>query len=264
MPIKNSQENIIGRFIKTHNDRYDYSLVEYQGMKKKVKIICKKHGEFYQTVQHHIDGRGCTACNKGYVWTDYERQFVKDNYISKGSKYCAEHLKQGTKRIARLGNYLGLSKARIPFVIHPEIPRYFWSSLISNAQRRNIEIDIDCEYIWRLFLKQNKKCALTGWDIKINQKCSRNTASLDRIDSSKGYIEGNVQWLHKIVNKNKMDSKEIDFYKLCKDLYNYRKKDFEDEWSDTLVEALDDYNDTIIINGHRNLKNIDFNNIFQS
>ena len=31
------------------NSKYDYSLVEYKNNKKKVKIICGKHGIFEQT-----------------------------------------------------------------------------------------------------------------------------------------------------------------------------------------------------------------------
>ena len=41
-------------------------------------------------------------------------------------------------------------------------------------------------------------------------------ASLDRIDSSKGYIEGNVQWVHQNINmmKNKFDNQY--FIEMCK------------------------------------------------
>ena len=42
------------------------------------------------------------------------------------------------------------------------------------------------------------------------------TASLDRIDSSKGYVKGNVQWVHKDINKMKTDFEQSIFIKLCK------------------------------------------------
>ena len=38
------------------------------------------------------------------------------------------------------------------------------------------------------------------------------TASLDRIDSSKGYTEDNIQWVHKDVNQMKMDLPEQRFF----------------------------------------------------
>ena len=41
------------------------------------------------------------------------------------------------------------------------------------------------------------------------------SASLDRIDSKKGYTEENVQWIHKDVNSMKMDYNEDYFIKMC-------------------------------------------------
>jgi hypothetical protein len=40
-------------------------------------------------------------------------------------------------------------------------------------------------------------------------------ASLDRIDSSKGYIDGNVQWVHKEVNEMKMQATQNEFIEYC-------------------------------------------------
>lgn len=42
------------------------------------------------------------------------------------------------------------------------------------------------------------------------------TASLDRIDSSKGYVEGNVHWVHKDINIMKWDFPLETFIKMCK------------------------------------------------
>ncbi len=47
-----------------HSDRYDYSLSIYESSKKKVKIICKKHGVFEQAPYSHMDGVGCSLCAK--------------------------------------------------------------------------------------------------------------------------------------------------------------------------------------------------------
>lgn len=45
-----------------HNNKYDYSLVSYRGAHVKVTIICPIHGEFQQTPNNHILGKGCTSC----------------------------------------------------------------------------------------------------------------------------------------------------------------------------------------------------------
>lgn len=46
---------------------------------------------------------------------------------------------------------------------------------------------------------------------------------LDRIDSSKGYIEGNVQWVHKDVNMMKQNYSQKYFIEMCKKIYETNK-----------------------------------------
>lgn len=88
------------------------------------------------------------------------------------------------------------------------------------AKQRNIEFDLSIQYLWDLFLYQNRKCALTGIEIYFAKYATKNgmleqTASLDRIDSSKGYIKDNVQWIHKDIQRMKMDLSEEKFLDLC-------------------------------------------------
>jgi dUTP pyrophosphatase len=93
-----------------------------------------------------------------------------------------------------------------------------------SAKDRGLEFNITKEDIKLLFNKQDGKCALSG--IKLNIFHSRrkqidNDASLDRIDSSKGYINNNIQWVHKKVNIMKMNLDETTFIDLCKKIINY-------------------------------------------
>ena len=56
-------EMFISKSKKSHNNKYDYSLVDYDGTYDKVKIICPIHGEFEQKPCDHITGyRGCPKC----------------------------------------------------------------------------------------------------------------------------------------------------------------------------------------------------------
>ena len=54
---------------KKHNNKYDYSLVEYKTNKDKVCIICPEHGSFLQQASSHMRGVGCRTCGykKGTV-----------------------------------------------------------------------------------------------------------------------------------------------------------------------------------------------------
>jgi len=112
-----------------------------------------------------------------------------------------------------------------------EISRKYFSYVKLNAQKRNLIFKITIEYIWELFQKQNGKCVYTGIDLylpekgKIKKDRSSQTASLDRIDSSIGYIQGNVQWIHKDINKMKQDFSEEKFLNYIEQIYNYKIKD---------------------------------------
>jgi hypothetical protein len=60
----------------------------------------------------------------------------------------------------------------------------------------------------------NGQCALTGWDLSMGY--SDCTASFDRIDSSKPYEPGNVQWVHSMVNMCKNKYSQDKFISMCK------------------------------------------------
>lgn len=93
----------------------------------------------------------------------------------------------------------------------------YFSSLKRGADggkgRKPVYFDITIGYVAELLdVKQGGKCALTGLPISIKDK----TASLDRIDSSDGYREGNVQWLHKDINMMKRHYSQGYFVYLCR------------------------------------------------
>ena len=67
-------------------------------------------------------------------------------------------------------------------------------------------------------------CALTGQNLifaRTRKNMKTTTASLDRIDSNGIYEPNNVQWVHKPLNKMKMDLSQEDFIKWCKKVGDY-------------------------------------------
>lgn len=56
-----------------HNNAYDYSLVNYINNYTKVKIICPKHGLFYQTPNNHLAGDGCPKCMLSKQYLLYQK-----------------------------------------------------------------------------------------------------------------------------------------------------------------------------------------------
>lgn len=59
-----TKEEFIRRAKLTHGDSYDYSLVDYINSQTKVKIMCPKHGAFWQTPAMHVNGRSCPICGR--------------------------------------------------------------------------------------------------------------------------------------------------------------------------------------------------------
>ena len=62
-----------------HNNKFDYSLVDYKNNKTKVKIICPKHGVFEQIPQSHIRGSECLSCFN-------EKQTLNNNLFKEKSE----------------------------------------------------------------------------------------------------------------------------------------------------------------------------------
>ena len=93
---------------------------------------------------------------------------------------------------------------------YEELYRFKYNKLQRNAQSRNIEFSLSKEYLWNLYIAQNKKCAITGDDLP-----ELDEASLDRIDSNLGYVEGNVQWVTKQANLSKHIMTMQELYDFC-------------------------------------------------
>lgn len=103
---------------------------------------------------------------------------------------------------------------------YKEITGSYFSTIKDNARKRNLEFKITIKYLWNLFLKQDRKCRFTDIELTFVKRWAKGqntaqTASLDRIDSSKGYIEGNVQWVHKEINRMKLDRTDEEFINWC-------------------------------------------------
>ena len=75
---------IIEKFNKIHNNRYDYSKVEYINSKTPVTIICKMHGEFQMEPDRHIHSKqGCIFC---YNESRGKSTLTLDEFIEKSNE----------------------------------------------------------------------------------------------------------------------------------------------------------------------------------
>ena len=194
--------------------------------RKHIPEIGKQYGNF--TVISEEIGRSTdqkilfkVKCSCG------KEQFVRAYFLESGRQDCCKSCSQ---KKALENN---VSRQKFLKLTHEGIGNFtrttYWY-FKNNAKRRNISWseELTIEYLYELLLKQNKKCALTGLDIDLTE--SRNnsnvafefmTASLDRIDSSKGYEPNNVQWVHKDINRLKWAFPQSKFIELCTLVVNH-------------------------------------------
>lgn len=103
-----------------------------------------------------------------------------------------------------------------------------FASYKNKAEQRGLDFEVTIEYLWELYSSQKGKCTLTGIELTLEaplgDRAPVNTASLDRIDSRKGYIVGNVQWVHKDINRMKSDLPPEHFIEMCKAVSKYNTK----------------------------------------
>lgn len=104
-----------------------------------------------------------------------------------------------------------------------EISGSYWCHIRNMAKKRGIALLVTQEEAWGLFLQQDRKCAYTGLLLSFlhSFQYGRNqSASLDRIDSSKPYVIGNIQWVHRKINLMKGTLSHEKFIELCRMVSN--------------------------------------------
>jgi hypothetical protein len=168
-----------------------------QGTKVLSFLYCKNDQSYYMCE--------CSTCGHKFRQDGYSTRLGRQ-----GCKYC---------RTKAIWNPL---VAKEPYEVG-KLTRLWWAkrviAVVYKRRKKNpkFEMEIDMHYAWQKFLEQNGKCNYTGLKLQFPDTGSLGgTASLDRIDSSKGYIKDNIQWVHAVVNNMKSDLDSKDFKNYCK------------------------------------------------
>lgn len=83
-----------------------------------------------------------------------------------------------------------------------------------SAADRGLRWELSAQYLNSLWAQQDGRCALSG--VQLDNKYATETVSIDRIDSDKGYVVGNVQLVHKVLNLMKRHMPDEEFVAWCK------------------------------------------------
>lgn len=199
--------NISSRVI--YNNSIPNGCVKCSSAKRFASLIGQKFGEwtvleYKSCIPGEKTGRYICKCKCG------EEHLISSTSLKKGkSKQCRRcyYASQLQHPIGRL-----------------------WKQAKGGAKLRNLSFNVTKDDMWNLFEKQGRKCALSGLDLIIGHYRNDTlgiddrhltTASLDRIDSNRGYEVDNIQWIHKRINQMKWYYPQNEFIEYCKLIANY-------------------------------------------
>lgn len=101
----------------------------------------------------------------------------------------------------------------------------------SNRGAASQEINVDIDYVYKVGSSQDFLCALSGEELEftrggqlwLGKWCNPNSCTIDRIDSNKGYVEGNIQLITWRANCLKQHLNNDEFIEFCKDVAHWNK-----------------------------------------
>ena len=194
------------------NKRSIDGLVDYC---KPCKSTYGKRNKYERT----LNDKKCYVCLELKPATEYHSLTTSTDGLQGRCKSCSFIAQQKSKE--KTGVY-GFLKDRL-------------RNAKANAQRKSIkrpsiEFNIDFNYIKELYETQKGLCAVSGIEmtyISYNTHDCRiknsNNISIDRIDSSKGYIPGNVNLVCCIINMMKWDMEMDVFLDACKHVVEHNR-----------------------------------------
>ena len=207
--------------------------VDLQISKHSIIDYCKKHKIYDNVKQYRVLSNGITEDFTGKQFSKLTVISLANNDAHGKTRWLCRCECGKEKLINSASLKRGLTKScgfcckLHNFKGYKDISGVFWRRTKEHASKRGLVFDITPEYIWSLYEKQNKKCSMSGVDICFvsnNDKGSTQTASIDRIDSTKGYITDNIQLVHKRINflKGSLTNDELIF--LCRCVVKHNKK----------------------------------------
>ena len=160
-----------------------------------MEVIKGEDGRFYKP---------CPSCGEmqSYLRKNYAEESLK---LGKVCKKCSNRSTDNSHR----GWHRGI--------------RISWfNQFKSSAETRGLEWTITLDDVADLYEKQKGQCALTGWDIQFPEVGHpvKAPASIDRIDSTKGYSVSNIQLVERKVNMMKQQYTQEQFISVCKAVAN--------------------------------------------
>jgi hypothetical protein len=169
----------------------------------------------------------CSKCGLEKPLAQFNKDRTKRLGVSSQCKPCAsqtasEYYTKNSEKI----------RSRITSYSHSYVPKYYrdrlsrLKNLLTKARlrtKKDFDPSLTPKDLDELWIDQEGQCALSGLPLSIEANQST-TVSLDRIDSTKGYMRGNLQLVTAVVNRMKQEFSQEDFLQMCETITNYTQK----------------------------------------
>jgi hypothetical protein len=163
----------------------------------------------------------CAYCGKKLEkkLSEINRQKKRGKKIFYCNRICA-----GKNNVQHLHKYAGkFNNNLIPNNRSDQYTEFRWyiKNVIKNSKKKNQGYDIDLKYLKDLWEQQGGICPFTKEKLELRTHTTKNkshpySASLDRIDNSKGYIKGNVRFVSLIFNYARNTFSDDTVIEFCK------------------------------------------------
>ena len=116
------QHVFVNRSLALHENKYDYSQVNYINNSTPVKIICKTHNIYEMVPAMHLNGYGCPSCSTGGVskgqleWLGFLQKQSKYDIIYKGGNHNKEESFRFEGKLYRTDGYCKETKTVYEFL----------------------------------------------------------------------------------------------------------------------------------------------------
>ena len=179
-----------------------------------------------------VNEKVCTRCKTLKLLSEFP---LKGGVRLGHQSWCTACTKLGQKRHYKnnRGDYLDRARQRYADKRHDlrfNLHRLLKGRLTSGGDLYN---NITLDYLLRLYDAQNGVCSLTGRTFSIGESedglPARDAISLDKIDRTRGYVEGNVRLVIYQVNVAKHRFDDVDLLDICSAVVKHFHS-IPDEW----------------------------------
>lgn len=181
----------------------------------------------------------CHYCGKEFekVLSEYKRnnEVGRNNYCSRECAAKGNHITRTERGHNTPSEKLLQHLKSIQNNRHDELTPFRYT--FRCVCRRYHEVNITLEYLKEVWEQQNGICPFTGiklilpTDANLKNIDIFHRASIDRIDSTKGYVIGNVQFISTAINYLKNNSKDVDVKKFLKEI-----SQFTSNWEEPIIK----------------------------